>query len=458
VQEVAVVDKTGIARLQYGTGTRGPGNEASGTIVGLTYTGRAGLDAGGTRVLLETKRGWQLSTDSGAHFHLLQPVIAARRVPPVFDPAHPGRIYAVRDGELVRSDDEGRSWLQLAKGLRSAQALSIGAGGLVYVYGPAGFAASRDEGRSFAFVDGLGAPLTIGTLHDDGHGGLLASTERGVWRIGADERWSPLDRDIFPLPAALAAPLGKTAGLLVLRSHVNNVGESSLGAGPRLEVLGKNGAVRPVPLPAGFAGRSGSAFTSDAEAQQIVLGADWTTTGGRRWHVAAALDTSVALSPSSVVYGTRGEPKTAKRGSLWRRSGAQPWKRVSRYTGSGCRPVAAGARRLYLSCADRLLRSDDAGRTLRVVAVPDAMRNVLSLAADQRRPDRIALLVSRFPPECQGQVQSSTLTSADGGATWQRIADPCRGPRYEKLAIGPNHKLVRWSNYDPSVPSQVLDE
>jgi hypothetical protein len=118
--------------------------------------------------------------------------------------------------------------------------------------------------------------------------------------------------------------------------------------------------------------------------------------------------------------------------------------------------VAAGSQRVYVFCAEHLLRSDDAGRTLRVLAVPDAMRNVLAMAADQRRQDHIALLVSRF--ECEGEVQSSTLTSVDGGATWQRISDPCHGPRYEMLAIATNHKLVRWSNDDPSVPSQVLDD
>ena len=89
-QEVSVVSAAGTERLQYATGTRGPGDEGSGTIVGLTYTGRAALDPSGTRVLLEAKQGWQFSTDAGVHFRLLQPAIAPRRVPPVFDPSHPG--------------------------------------------------------------------------------------------------------------------------------------------------------------------------------------------------------------------------------------------------------------------------------------------------------------------------------------------------------------------------------
>ena len=305
--------------------TRGPGDEGSGTIVGLTYTGRAALDPAGTRVLLETKGGWQLSTDAGAHFQLLQPAIAARRVPPVFDPAHPGRIYALRDGRLFRSGDDGRTWEALASGLRNVQSMSVGAGGLIYVTSQSGLASSGDDGATFAPLSSLATPIIIRAMRDDARGGLLASTDAGVWRIGADERWTPIDRGLFPLPAVSAAPLGRTRDVLVIRPEIENPLERAADPRPSLEVVSEPGETRVLALPRRNGEWWSSPFTaiaSDANARRVVLDGDWTVTGGRLWHIAPGRNSTLALTASAAAYSVRVDGRD--RPSLWSRSGAAP--------------------------------------------------------------------------------------------------------------------------------------
>jgi hypothetical protein len=265
-----------------------------------------------------------------------------------------------------------------------------------------------------------------------------------VWRVGPDGAWSAVDRGVFPLPAVLAAPLGSTAGALVLRSR---------GPELALEVVGEDGSVRSVHLPTTeYFGSTSRAFASDAGAQRIILGSDWTTTGGRSWHVEAARATSTI---SGVVYATRDGPAGSGRSSLWRRTGAQPWKRVANIAGRSCRPVAGPAQRVYVLCADSLWRSDDGGRSDLVVAVPQPLRDALSLAVDGRRPDRIALLFRTETPACGNQ--DITITSADGGATWQPVDAACSRPAYEALTIAPDGDLVRWSRMSPQAVPQVLD-
>jgi len=110
---------------------------------------------------------------------------------------------------------------------------------------------------------------------------------------------------------------------------------------------------------------------------------------------------------------------------------------------------------VYVLCADRLWRSDDGGSGERSVAVPERLRDVMSIAVDQRQPDHIALLLRTFGRECGQQSQDVTLTSTDGGATWLRASDACGG-RYDNLAIAPDGALVRWSKLAPENPPQVL--
>jgi photosystem II stability/assembly factor-like uncharacterized protein len=458
-QEVSIVSAAGSARLHYGTGTRGPGDEGSGTIVGLSYTGRAALDAAGTRVLLESKRGWQLSTDTGAHFHLLQPAIAAHRVPPVFDPSQPRRIYALRNARLFRSDDEGRSWHGLTAGLRNVQGMTVDAGGLMYVYGPAGLATSQDAGATFASLSSLATPIAITALRDDAHGGLLAATDAGVWRIGPDERWTPIDRGLFPLPATSAAPLGQTRDVLVVRPALDGAAERSADPGPSLEVLLERGGARVLalpPRPAWWWGIPWRAIVSDSKARQIALGADWTATGGRIWHIARATGTAAGRSASGVAYSTRDDLRKAHRSSLWSRSGKRPWKRVAQFAGTGCRPFAGETQRVYVACSDRLLRSDDAGRTLRRVALPRGALNGVTVAVDQRRPDHIALqLLAKTG--CTLALRTITFTSTDGGATWLQTDDACGGEYNFELAIAPNGDLLRWSRIGIKPGLQILD-
>jgi hypothetical protein len=458
VQEVSVVGPAGTDHLQFGTGTRGPGDEGSGTIVGLTLTGRAALDVSGRRVLLESKRGWQLSTDAGAHFHVLQPAIPARRVPPVFDPSHPGRIFALRNGRLFRSDDDGRSWQGRAAGLNSVQGLSVDAGGLIYAYGPSGLASSQDAGATFAPLRALSSPVAINALRDDGHGGLLAATELGLWRIGADELWSPLEHALFPVPAVGAAPLGRTTGVLVVRSAVVEGRERSTAPGPSFEVLPERGGPRVPgvsPRLRLLGGINGRAIASDADARLVEVGADWTATGGRAWHVAPASATSSSpRSTSDVMYSVR---DLAGRRSLWSRSGQRPWKRVARLAGRSCGAVASSTRHVFVACADRLVRSDDGGRTLHRVSVPSAMTNMLSMAVDSRRPDRIALLFVDLRG-CGNNSRGVTLTSTDAGSKWQSTVDACGGISwFDSLAIAPNGDLLRWSHGSPRLGLQVLD-
>lgn len=455
-QEVSVVSAAGSTVLQYGTGTRGPGDEGSGTIVGLTLTGRAALDASGTRVLLESKRGWQLSTDTGASFQLLQPPVPAQRVAPVFDPSHPGRIYALRNGRLFRSDDEGRGWQGLATGLANVQGLSVDAGGLVYAYGPTGLASSQDSGETFADLGFRPFPPEINALRDDGHGGLLAATSGGLWRIGADEQWRAIDHGLFKLPATGAAPVGGTRSFLVVRPAVEG-GERSVAPGPSLELLPEHGTSRVLPLPPRFAlwwGVPVRAIASDANARRIVLGTDWTATGGRTWHLGPLLGaTTRPLSPSRVIYGVR--HLGAGRSSLWSRSGQRPWTRVARVA-DDCDTIAGERRHLFVSCGPRLLSSDDGGGTLRKIFTLPGSASLRAMAADPRRPQRVALLVSDSHG-CTLQLKLVTLTSTDAGRSWLRTAGACGIDGYDHLAFAPNGDLLRWSG-DETLGLQLLDD
>jgi hypothetical protein len=457
-QEVAIAGPEGLLPpLQYKTGRRGSGDENNGAIVGLTLSGRAVADSSGRRVLLESTRGWQLSTDGAAHFHVLRPAIPDGGAKPAFDPAHPHRIFAVRGAALVRSDDDGNHWRTLTPGLGGAQELLVGAGGQVYVYGQAGLVGSRDGGQTFAYertpvVPGI--PVTIESLQDDGRGGLLAATERGVWRIDAGEVWHPVEHGLLPLPALRATPLGRTRGVLALRPDVENFARPWVHRGELLDALPARGGSRVLSVPARLAFNR-TAFASDADARQIVLGADWTATGGMRWHAAQAQDTTVALA-SGLVYSTRNDPRIARRSSLWRRSGLRSWKRVARFAGGSCSPRAAGPERVYVLCQDRLLRSDDGGRTLRRLPVPQGGLAALSIAADQRRPDHIAVLY-RDDAACGLAGLDVTLTSTDGGTTWLRTDDACGAGRYDRLAIAPDGDLVRWSPLGSALGLQVLD-
>lgn len=453
-QEVSIIGPTGSKVLQHGTGTRSTVDETTGSVVGLTLTGRAALDTSGKRVLLESKRGWQLSTDGGAHFDLLQPAIGAHRSAPVFDPSHGGRMYAVRNGRLVRSDDDGQSWQGLAS-LGSVHGLSVDAGGLVYAYGATGLASSQDGGKTFANLLFRPFPLLINTLRDDGHGALLAATDDGLWRLGADERWTAIDRDLFPAPATGAAPIGGTRAVLVVRPAVE--GRGSAGPGPSLEVLPEHGVSRALPLPPRgrlWWGVPVRAFASDANARRIVLGNDWTVTGGKTWHIGPLLGrTTLPLLPSGVMYSTR--DVSAGRSSLWSRSGQRPWTRVARFAGHNCGLVAGGRRHVFVACTGRLLRSDDAGRTLRNLSPPIGTADVENMVTDPRRPDRIALVFLEARG-CTLQSQEVTLTSTDAGRTWLRTADACGGANYYRLAVAPNGDLLRWSG-EQTLGLQVLD-
>ena len=261
--------------MRYRMGRRPPEPEYFERLIGLTLTGRTVIDATGDRVLLEAKGGWELSTDAGAHFHRLRPVVAKGLAPPTFDPTDARRMFAVRDERVVRSDDGGVTWRGLAR-VRRAGGLAVDAGGLVYVYGNAGLAVSRDAGRTFTYVRSLGSPLQINALQDDGNVGLLAATELGAWRVGPDEQWLPVERDVFPRVAQRAAPLGRTQGVLVLASAPL----------PRLEVLVPEHAPRTLPTRV-RPGSGGGAFTSGGRALRIILGADWTVNGGRTWNRAS---------------------------------------------------------------------------------------------------------------------------------------------------------------------------
>ena len=84
------------------------------------------------------------------------------------------------------------------------------------------------------------------------------------------------------------------------------------------------------------------------------------------------------------------------------------------------------------------------------------MKNIVAMAADQRRPDHIALLFSAYTPPCGFHAQGITLTSTDGGSTWERTDDACGGG-YANLAIAPDGALLRWSLGDSHLPLQVLD-
>ena len=431
--------------MRYRAGRRAADPEYAERLIGLTLTGRTVIDATGERILLEAKGGWELSTDAGAHFHRLQPVVAQGLTPPTFDPTDARRMYAVRAERVFRSDDGGLNWSRLAP-VRRAGGLAVDAGGLVYVYGSEGVAVSRDAGRTFTYVRSLGSPLQVNTLQDDGSGGLLAATELGAWRVGSDEQWYSVDRDVFPRAVQRATPLGRTQKVLVLTSAPN----------PRLEVLDPQHVTRTLTAPS-RPGAGGGAFVSGGGAREIVLGADWTKNGGRTWHRAPARDTSAARDLHRIVYATRDDRRRPARATLWRRVAAEPWKRIRALAGTACRPVAGGQLEVYVLCVDGLWRSADSGRSLQPVAVPERLRDVVAMAVDRLRPERIALLLRSFTADCGAAAQGIALTTVDGGATWQRTADACGAGRYDNVVIAPNGALVRWSRIAPENPPQVLD-
>ena len=334
--------------------------------------------------------------------------------------------------------------------------MSVDAGGLIYVSSGSGLASSQDAGATFTSLTSLATPIVINELRDDAHGGLLASTDHGVWRIGADERWAPIDRDLFPLPAMNATPVGRTGDVLVLRPAVDPSAGTLGRSGPesRGALRAREGASARTPSARpGLVGRAVSAFASDATAQRVVLDVDWTVTGGRKWHIGPG--------PGLYPHGLGGLVQRAQlpataRAWLWSRSGARPWKRGVRLAGKHCGQIAGEPPHLFVACADRLLRSDDAGRTFHRVAVPDALTDVRSMVTQPRRPDHIALLLLSSSG-CTQQVRMVTLTSTDAGATWLAYGRRLRRTTFEKLAIAPNGDLLRWSASYPATHLQVLD-
>src|SRR4051794_29749380 len=81
-EEVDVVGPLGPVVMRQRAGSRAPEPEYAERLIGLTLTGRTVIDATGDRVLLEAKGGWELSSDAGAHFHRLRPVVAKGLAPP----------------------------------------------------------------------------------------------------------------------------------------------------------------------------------------------------------------------------------------------------------------------------------------------------------------------------------------------------------------------------------------
>ncbi len=114
------------------------------------WTGGLQVDRGGSRILLQTTRGWMLSTDGGAHPHAL---VLAHAVSPVFDPSGAGHLYALSGGTIFYSNDAGRRWQRRGRA-PGANVLAIDrAGRLVYASGPSGDLVSRDGGVTFKPVD-----------------------------------------------------------------------------------------------------------------------------------------------------------------------------------------------------------------------------------------------------------------------------------------------------------------
>jgi hypothetical protein len=112
----------------------------------LTWTGRLDVDGSGSRVLLQTTKGWMLSTDGGAHLHALG---LARAVSPTFDPSGAGRLYALRGGTVYHSHDSGEHWTRRGHA-NGASRLAVDLGGrLVYAFGVGGTWISRDGGAGF---------------------------------------------------------------------------------------------------------------------------------------------------------------------------------------------------------------------------------------------------------------------------------------------------------------------
>ncbi len=139
----------GIQTISVATPTRDRTVMLQRPTTGHVWTGGLQVDRSGSRVLVQTTRGWMLSTDGGAHLHALG---LPKAVSPVFDPSGSGRIYALRGGTLFHSADAGRHWQR--RGRAPAESgLAVDRGGLlVYAFGPGGDLISRDGGRTFQAV------------------------------------------------------------------------------------------------------------------------------------------------------------------------------------------------------------------------------------------------------------------------------------------------------------------
>ena len=111
----------------------------------------------GTRVLLETKdRGWLLSTDGGRHVHALHQAYAA------LDPSGARGLFALRDGTILHSSDNGRHWLRRAR-LAGASGIAVDRGGrLIYVVRGTSLSVSRDAGATLRQVGPFVGSVRVG--------------------------------------------------------------------------------------------------------------------------------------------------------------------------------------------------------------------------------------------------------------------------------------------------------
>ncbi|MDX6570388.1 MAG: hypothetical protein QOH15_2966 [Gaiellales bacterium] len=137
----------------------GPAKDAYKKYVRIGWLDAVDVDRSGSRVLLQaTATRWLYSTDGGVHLHALALPDASALA---FDPSGSRRLFALRDGRLWHSADDGGHWTRRSRGrLARTTGISIDRGGrVVYAFGTAGVSVSRDGGSTFTSISRfLGTP------------------------------------------------------------------------------------------------------------------------------------------------------------------------------------------------------------------------------------------------------------------------------------------------------------
>jgi hypothetical protein len=447
-EELDVVSANGVRQL---LGHGGHLDEA-GRTVGIDWTARMQVDTSGRRVLLESRRrGWIVSTDGGRHFRAIGLALATSKVAPVFDPSRPGRIFAIEAGRLYRSDDDGLHWTGLSRGLPGASGMSVDAAGEIYVYGVSGLAISRDQGHSFHLSRVFEQAVTVATLRPDGRDGLLAATSGGVFRIGPTGTWSRVDRALLPVPATDAAALGRTRGVVAVRSDFTanpTLDEWSIDASH--DGLNWTRIAHP-----GFP-TARIPLASDDGGRQVALGNAWTADGGKHWHAIQADYVSAPATLPHVRYATR-EERGHGGTRVLRSTELERAVPVASIPDSPCQPLDVGGGAVLVYCLHSIWRSTQRGLGFRRLTPPSNITYVASMVADPWHHGRVAMGVVRA--DCPETFTSGVAISSDAGDSWQTVEAPCESAvaAFDNFAFARDGRLLRFGYLGGRKGIEALD-